>query len=61
MQIPIRNGARPAASSAPNSRRANVPTKNAASSTLRASTPIVSRLGESDLTPAVGKVPKVGL
>ena len=35
--------------------------KKAASSTERASTPSVSRLGESGFTPASGKLPWVGL
>src|SRR5512138_415070 len=42
-------------------RPATTPAKNAASATLRAIVPIVSRLSHSILTPARGIVPKLGL
>ena len=41
--------------------RESVLTKNAASSTVRANTPAVSSVGDSDLMPAMGSKPKVGL
>src|ERR1051325_1050472 len=59
--MPIRGGACGASMSRRAGRPASTPAKNAASSTLRAMTPTVSRLSASILAPARGMTPKLGL